>query len=747
MTFGNLKVQDLIYEDASNNEITVILSNLATKASPTFTGTVTVPTASANDNTTKAASTAYVQTELGDYLTTATATSTYAPKANPAFTGTATGVNLTLSGDLTVNGTTTTINTTTLQVEDKNIEIGKVASPSDTTADGGGWSLLGSTTKTFNWVNATDAWTSSEHIHITEGKKLILGSATSSSNDFQLIHDGTNTFMQNKTGYLKIANNVSGDVGGDILIQAMNGEDSIKCIHDGAVELYHNNVKKIETTSGGINVTGAISVNGAALSAAPEITATADGAIAANKPVRVNDDGTISEIKNTALSAATGSNTDIPHQYNPKVKASVWISSTKFILFWIADNNSDKLNAAVGTASGTSISYGSRIEIATNSEVHRVSASYDSSLDVVLVAYGRLNSSGYVKGLTVSGTTITVNGTGHLLDDQCSTVDIASDNKGGFIFCWVNTSQQWYVKAGTVTSAGAISVGSNVHIASSRTVSNDYNTMSLCYDKNSDAWVSICRFNNNTDFAVFTRSGTVATKTSASTPPTIISGTDNSSVNIVYFETEQRFLITSRSNSGSNPLKYATPKMNAGTTSLDTGGSGTLFAAAQDNMGFLAYDKGSNKAFYIFADDTNSDTKLLTITLNASGTISGTGSVTSEQLASHKEQSLAVACNGEGLVLTGVDKSDDSDVLSRLKQLAVTVSNLKGDSFIGFSTDAISNSASGTINVVGNTATLSGLTPSKKYYVQKGGTVSTAADDPSVVAGVAISSTKLLIKG
>ena len=98
--------------------------------------------------------------------------SNIATKASPTFTGTITGVNLTLSGDLTVNGTTTTIDTTTLQVEDKNIEIGKVSSPSDTTADGGGWTLKGATDKTFNWLNATDSWTSSEHIEIASGKNL-----------------------------------------------------------------------------------------------------------------------------------------------------------------------------------------------------------------------------------------------------------------------------------------------------------------------------------------------------------------------------------------------------------------------------------------------------------------------------------------------------------------------------------------------------------------------------------------------
>jgi hypothetical protein len=78
--------------------------------------------------------------------------------------------NLTLSGDLTVNGTTTTVNTTTLEVLDKNIEIGKVSTPSNLTADLGGITLKGTTDKTFIWVNATTSWTSSENIDLASGK-------------------------------------------------------------------------------------------------------------------------------------------------------------------------------------------------------------------------------------------------------------------------------------------------------------------------------------------------------------------------------------------------------------------------------------------------------------------------------------------------------------------------------------------------------------------------------------------------
>ena len=71
--------------------------------------------------------------------------------------------NVIMSGNLTVNGTTTTIDTQHLIVEDKNIEMGKVSSPTDTTADGGGLTLKGDgtapyTDKTILWEKDTKQW-------------------------------------------------------------------------------------------------------------------------------------------------------------------------------------------------------------------------------------------------------------------------------------------------------------------------------------------------------------------------------------------------------------------------------------------------------------------------------------------------------------------------------------------------------------------------------------------------------------
>ncbi len=86
--------------------------------------------------------------------------------------------NVIVGGNFTVNGTTTTVNSTTVQVDDKNLELGTVASPDDSTADNGGITLKGTSDKTFNWLNATDAWTSSEHIDLASGKSFYVNGAS-----------------------------------------------------------------------------------------------------------------------------------------------------------------------------------------------------------------------------------------------------------------------------------------------------------------------------------------------------------------------------------------------------------------------------------------------------------------------------------------------------------------------------------------------------------------------------------------
>jgi hypothetical protein len=87
---------------------------------------------------------------------------------DPAAVGDNTGM-VVIKGNLQVDGTTTTINSTTLSVADKNIVLAEGATL-DSQADGAGITVKGASDKTLNWVDATDAWTSSEDFNLLTGK-------------------------------------------------------------------------------------------------------------------------------------------------------------------------------------------------------------------------------------------------------------------------------------------------------------------------------------------------------------------------------------------------------------------------------------------------------------------------------------------------------------------------------------------------------------------------------------------------
>ena len=74
------------------------------------------------------------------------------------------------------------------------------------------------------------------------------------SNDLEVYHDGSNSRVKdNGTGDLILQSN-----GANVKIWSDTDEDMAKFIKDGAVELYHNNVKKLETTAAGATVTGKV---------------------------------------------------------------------------------------------------------------------------------------------------------------------------------------------------------------------------------------------------------------------------------------------------------------------------------------------------------------------------------------------------------------------------------------------------------------------------------------------------------
>ena len=79
---------------------------------------------------------------------------------------------------------------------------------------------------------------------------------------------------------------------------------------------------------------------------------------------------------------------------------------------------------------------------------------------------------------------------------------------------------------------------------------------------------------------------------------------------------------------------------------------------------------------------------------------------------------------------------------------AVGSTNLTSENYIGMSTGgSVADGDNATVDIVGTVnKDQSGLTAGQQYYVQTDGTIGTTPADPSVLAGTAVSATKMVVK-
>ena len=197
---------------------------------------------------------------------------------DPAGHGDNTGT-LIVAGNLQVDGTTTTINSTTLTVDDLNITLASGAADS-AAANGAGITVDGASA-TLTYASAGDNWAFNKPATVSGsvttnsgGGNAVLGSHLDlgdnqkarfgASDDLQIYHDGSNSYIdETGTGSLNIRSSAT------LRLQNSSGTNFLYGTTGGEVVLYHNGIGKLSTLSTGIQVigtisSGAISATGAA---------------------------------------------------------------------------------------------------------------------------------------------------------------------------------------------------------------------------------------------------------------------------------------------------------------------------------------------------------------------------------------------------------------------------------------------------------------------------------------------------
>ncbi len=212
-----------------------------------FNSTPEVGTRSAGDNTTRAASTAFVTAAvaavpIGDYLPLAGGTMTGDLKLNDnvdLYLGTGNDFQAYHDGS---NTYLRNLNGNFVIKQDK-VDADLILESDDGSGNTTPYFQLdGSHTQSIAWKD----------IHFVDGIKAKFGDYASP--DLQIYHDGSDSYIEESgTGRLILSG------GSDIQLQSPAGELMGDFNGNGSVDLYYNNSKKFETTNIGVQVTGAMS--------------------------------------------------------------------------------------------------------------------------------------------------------------------------------------------------------------------------------------------------------------------------------------------------------------------------------------------------------------------------------------------------------------------------------------------------------------------------------------------------------
>ena len=459
---------------------------------------------------------------------------------------------------------------------------------------------------------------------------------------------------------------------------------------------------------------------------------TASGTISSGQAVGLKSDGTVEAI----TGATEGVGTAVVFETGAGVSyiTSVFDSSNnKVVISYRDQGNSNYGTAVVGTISGTSISFGTPVIFNSGNPTNYISSTFDSNSNKVVICYndgGDGANTNAVVG-TVSGTSISFGSEVTIFTDSIGDPNSAmafdsTNNKVLLVYKNATVSQHGYAVVGTVSGTSS-SWGSQAAFETGGA------TEELAVDFDSSAGKFVIAYKQSTGYAIV---GTISgTSISFGSRATLDSSTIQKT-SVVYDSTNNKTVIAYRDNGNSG---YGTARVGTVSgTSISFGSEVVFESASTDHVGGC-FDSNAGKVVFCYKDGGNSGYGTYQV-----GTVSGTSiSFAGAQVyesGSSSGNSPAFDSNLNKIAIAFEDGGNSDQGTGVVLQLTST----NVSSFIGLADAAISDTATGKINVKGSiNSKQSSLTIGSDYYVQSDGTVATTSTSPAVKIGQAVTATTI----
>ena len=479
------------------------------------------------------------------------------------------------------------------------------------------------------------------------------------------------------------------------------------------------------------------------VAASPTLDATASGAIGNGDTVIVNSDGTVSAVSGAGASESVGP-AQIYASENAGQTVAIYDSTNeKVVVFW-EDSTSD-IVAKVGTVSGETISFGSEQAIYTNSgSIGYLTAVFIGSGKFVMACNDANVNGGISLVGTVSGTSISVGSTTQF-GDNANDVDRLSlvyDSNADKVVCFFVDNPSPYNGYGAVgtVSGTSISYGTPVTFSTQRPF---IYPSSCCFDSTANKIVvSYVTFSSGEDLKV--RVGTVSgTSISFGTEVNADTGTIEF-VGAAYDPDNNKTGIFYRDSTASYGLQAI-----AGTISGTDISFGTSQAITTEDTRAPApiYDTNANKFVVQARRQSTNYSEVYVITL--SGTTFTLESTTALTMVQDNDFPLdAYDSTNNKVILTAKDGRNGGYGTAMVYTTEFANTNLTAENYIGISNAAYSDGNTATVQIIGSVDDAqSSLTAGQTYYINFDGSLILSPVNPSVVAGTAVSATKIIVKG
>ena len=542
-------------------------------------------------------------------------------------------------------------------------------------------------------------------------------------------------------------------IGGTLTYEDVTNIDSVGVItaRDG-----------VKVLAGGINAVGVVTAtsyrgDGSQLSgieAAPTIQAVASGAIAANKAVKVNSDGTVSVP--TAVPPAWGAEGGAASSVNSdgQVTAYYHAETSTLVMGFV---RSSFPHAKAGTVSGGTITWGSEVQLGSGGYDVRTLADlvYDPTTEKYILCYSQANDSGGIRSVwfKVAGTTISdyTNQNQQLIENNNGTwIRACAGGNGKIVVAYNRSDNSLVMKTGSIGSGTGAAITWPGSYTTVESVNGNMDP-GLAYDPDTGKVIVI--YNEFSSKEIRYRVQTITGSGSG-----ITNGTDRTfldyttqwshTADIQYVPRASgsgagRFILIGYTDIGTAGLYYKVGSLSGDELTLS---SQTLISSQVSHtipVNKTDYNANRKSTGIVYKNTTSNDLKFREITVTDGTTNSTIDSAV--QVVNNSITDLAIT----------YDSGTKQDIVfyttsanaSKYKIRSDSSSTANSGNFIGFSKEAYTNGQTATINVVGNLSTQSGLTPGQQYYVQNDGTIGLTATNANIEAGKALTATSLLIKG